>query len=236
MSGPPGAVTRRSAGLWTDCFGRLSLVLATIALAGALWIPAASAAPGTGAASWTSAWKSAPLLQESPPIENRIRVIVRDLLREIRRSVKLSSYFVTSSPSWWLRRAKRAIWPLAFALTALFLDAALLAEWKTDGLRVLVNYVPMMLFVYGRLFVASGTSVVVRLGVVGAFAYGIWRDDFIRDGRWSSIGIGRVDDLGLMFAAVRAFVSSCPEQLVEMYANQAIAIRNRLARVRTPTA
>jgi len=118
----------------------------------------------------------------------------------------------------------------------LFLDAALLAEWKTDGLRVLVNYVPLMLYVYGRLFMASGTSVIVRVGVVGAFAYGIWRDDFIRDGRWNSLGIGRVDDFGLMFAAVRAFVSSCPEQLVEMYANQAIAIRNRLARVRTPVA
>lgn len=183
---------------------------------------------------WSSPWAPLPLLQERPPIENRIRVIVRDLLRDIRRSLKLSSYFITSSPSWWVRRAKRAIWPLAFALAALFFDAALLAEWKRDGLRVLVNYVPMMIYVYGRLFVAAGTSIVVRLGVVGAFAYGIWRDDFIRDGRWNSIGIGRLDDAGLMFASVRAFVSSCPEQLVEMYATQAIAIRNRLARIRTP--
>jgi len=74
--------------------------LATVALAGGLWIPTASAAAGAGLASWTSEWKTVPLLQESPSIENRIRVIVRDLLREIRRSFKLASYFVTSSPSW----------------------------------------------------------------------------------------------------------------------------------------
>lgn len=197
----------------------------------------AAAEPSAGAASTRQPaipsaieWAATPFLQESPPIENRIRLMVRDLLREIRRAVKLSRYYITSGPAWWWDRAKHAVWPMAFALSALFFDAALLAEWKGDGLRVLLNYVPMMLYVYGRLFVSSGTSVVVRIGIVLAFAYGVWIDDFIHDGRWYSLNKGKIDDFVLITGAVRAFVVSCPEHLVELYAERAIALRGRLSR------
>lgn len=226
---------RRSAEV--DRIHRQHLVPVALALLWSLWGGAWGATPSAaqtghpGAAVIATADRYlAPLLQEGAPIEDRIRLMMRDLLREIRRSFKLSKYFISSSPTWWWQRAKRSVWPLIFAFTALFFDTALLAEWKTDGLRVIVNYVPMMLYVYARLFVSSGTSVVVRLGVVLAFVYGVWIDDLIRDGRWYMLGKGRIDDFVVIFGAVRAFVMSCPEQLVEMYAEQAIALRGRLAR------
>ncbi len=225
---PPGATRRRGIAF--------QLLLTATALCGSLWlapVPAKAVAVAGAPNAAVAAWQFPPLLQDSPPIENRIRLIVRDILREIRRAVKLSKYFITSSPTWWWIRAKRALWPLVFAIAALLLDSALLAAWKNDGMRVLVNYVPMMLYVYGRLFVSSGTSVVVRLAVVGAIAYGIWPDDFLRDGRWMSIGTGRIDDMILIFVSVRAFVASCPEQLVELYAGRAIALRNRLIQARS---
>lgn len=205
-------------------------VLAVLASFGARTAPAEALRPPPVAAAIRIDSVFGPLLQEGAPIEDRIRLVMRDLLRELRRAFKLSKYLVTSSPAWWWQRAKRAVWPLIFALTALFCDAALLAEWKNDGLRVLINYVPMMLYVYGRLFVSAGTSIIVRFGVVLSLAYGIWIDDFIRDGSWYSLGKGRVDDFVLIFGAVRAFVASCPEHLVEMYAERAIAIRGRLVR------
>lgn len=171
-----------------------------------------------------------PLLEESPPVERRLRVIARDAIRNVRKSLKYSVYLVTNSPVWWWRRVKRLFWPVVFAAGALFFDTGLLVAWKNDGVRVLVSYVPMMLYVYARLFVSVGASVVARIGVVAALVYGVWRHDLIVEGGWSSLGIGRLDDLLVITAAVRVFVATCPEELVELYAQRAISIRNRIVR------
>jgi uncharacterized membrane protein YkvA (DUF1232 family) len=163
-------------------------------------------------------------------LERQLRTNVRDLIRTVRQFVKRTVYLVTNSPTWWWRRVKRLFWPLAFAVGALLLDPALLAAWKNDGVRVLATYVPMMLYVYSRLFVSRGVSIVTRLGVLVAMVYGVWRHDLIVDRGWISIGIGRLDDLVVIALAVRAFVASCPEDLVQFYAKRAIAIRSRIRR------
>ncbi len=167
-------------------------------------------------------------LQEAPPIERRARKAVRNLYRNIRRSVKRSTYLIQSSPRWWGRRLKRMLWPVVFAITALFFDSALLDAWRRDGLRVLRTYVPMMLYVYGKLFFSSGASVLARLGVVAALVYGLWRGDLIRDGRWTTLSMGRLDDLVVIALAIRLFVQSCPDELVGHYAERAVEIRRRI--------
>ncbi len=180
-------------------------------------------------------WASVPLLEEAPPVEQRLRVIARDAIRAARRSLKFSVYLVTNSPTWWWRRAKRLFWPLVFAAGALFFDTGLLSAWKNDGARVLASYVPMMIYVYARLFISKGASVLARLGVVAALAYGVWRHDLIVEGGWSSIGLSRVDDVLVIVLAVRVFVATCPQELVEQYAARAIALRNRVFSRTLPT-
>ncbi len=168
------------------------------------------------------------LVQDSAPVERQLQQTVKDLYRSLRHSVKRSKYFVFNSPTWWWRRVQRMFWPLLFAVGALLLDSALLAEWKNNGLRVLTNYVPLMLYVYTRLFFSTGVSWITRAGVVAALVYGVWQHDLIADGRWRSLGRGKLDDLILIVLAVRAFAYSCPDTLVDEYAARAVALRNRV--------
>jgi uncharacterized membrane protein YkvA (DUF1232 family) len=169
-----------------------------------------------------------PLVEQSPPVERRLRVIARDAIRGVRRSLKYSVYLVTNSPTWWWRRAKRLFWPVIFATAALFFDTGLLSAWKNEGARVLASYVPMMLYVYAYLFFSRGASVLARLGVVAALVYGVWRRDLIVERGWMSLDPGRLDDLLVIVVAVRVFVATCPQELVEHYAQRAIAIRRRI--------
>ena len=199
------------------------LMLAPISRASVAAAPVVAAAPGKGVVAVALA-----AVQESPPIERRFRQTVRDIYRSLRRTLKRSSYFVQSSPRWWGRRLKRAFWPIIFAFGALFLDSGLLDAWRRDGLRVLRSYVPMMLYVYGKLFFSSGGGWIAKLGVLAALFYGLWRDDLLRDGRWIALSFNRLDDLIVIAVAVRGFVASCPDELVQRYAGQAIDIRNRI--------
>ncbi len=214
-------------------------VLLAAFLVGLVWdggpvaaeLPGGVVVPRYASADAGNAWGALPLLQaDGPPVERRLRAGVRDIIRDVRRFLKRAVYLVTNSPTWWFRRVKRLFWPAIFAASALFFDTALLAAWKNDGSRVLATYVPMMLYVYARLFVSKGASVITRVGVLVALLYGVWRRDLIPDGRWISIGIGRLDDLVVIALAVRAFVATCPEELVRFYAERAIAIRNRIGR------
>ncbi len=209
-------------------------VLAAACVAGCLLLGAdpaladAAALRGDVARGVSAVWAPSPLLQERPPVERRVRASVRGMIANVRWFFKRTMYLVTHSPNWWGRRARNLVWPVVFALAALFFDTSLLSAWKSDGFRVLTTYVPMMLYVYSSLFVSRGVPAVTRIGVLVALVYGVWRHDVMSDGRWSRLGVGRIDDLVVVALAVRAFVATCPEQLVARYAGRAIAIRNRI--------
>ncbi len=229
----PGAGRETGAVGWYFGLGRVLLAMALAVLASLVTAPQSAVAdtgPVSARIEFPAPWGPLPLLQESPPVERRLRASVRDIIRNVRRFVKRATYLVTNSPTWWWRRAKRLVWPVLFAFGALLFDPGLLSAWKNDGVRVLATYVPMMIYVYSRLFVSNGVSVITRLGVVVALVYGVWRHDVFSDGRWNSVGLGRFDDLVVIALAVRAFVASCPEELVQRYAERAIAIRNRIYR------
>ncbi len=202
----------------------LSLVVAALLFSGGL-SPAVAEGSGLG---HQAGLPSLIRVQDDVPVEKRFQVALKGLYKDVRRSFKRSRYFVFNSPTWWWRRAKRSVFPIVFALGALLFDASLLAAWKNDGMRVLTAYIPMMVYVYGRLFFSSRASVVARVAVVLAIVYGVWRHDLIRDGRWSSLGIHRLDDFLIIVAAVRFFVYSCSEELVQAYAGRAIELRNRV--------
>ena len=202
-------------------------VLALVGFPGPSW--------GSGPAIPGGLVAAIPLVQDRPPVERRLQLSVKNAYREVRRSLKRSRYFIFNSPTWWGRRIKRLAWPMLFAIGALLLDSALISAWKNDGLGVVTTYVPLMLYVYGRLFFSRGVRLIPRLAVVVALIYGIWRQDLIRDPRWSSLGRGRIDDLVVILAAVRLFVYACPDALVEKYAQRAIALHGRILRARLST-
>ena len=210
---------------------RLAVCALGLVLALAFLMPPDSA-QGLQEPTWAGGAGLTQLVQQENPVERRLQVGVRDAYRNMRRSLKKSWYIVFNSPTWWWRRVKRLVWPLTFAIGALLVDASLLAAWKSDGLRILTTYVPLMLYVYSRLFFSSRTSIVTRLAVVLSLVYGVWRRDFIADRSWYTLGIGRVDDFFLIVGAIRAFVLSCPQDLIRNFAERAVEIRSRVGRER----
>lgn len=143
----------------------------------------------------------------------------------VRRSWRTVRWMYTWATRWWADWVRRAASSIAVAVVAALADIGLLNAFRTEGLRALVTYVPLMLYVYGRLFFSRGVSLAPKLLLIGTLAYGAVHRDLLPDNRLS----GRLEDIVLIVIATRAFLYACPEELVNQFAASAVGWRRRVA-------
>jgi len=150
----------------------------------------------------------------------------KGLLRGIRRYWRTIGWMFGRATDWWGGWVKRGVFSLAVAIIAALADTGLLNAWRRNGWRTATTYVPMMLYVYGRLLFSNGVNIAPKLMLVAALIYGAVRKDLIPD---RSLYHGRIEDVILIVLATRAFIYACPEALVDGFAERAISLRRRVA-------
>lgn len=160
-------------------------------------------------------------------LDGQIGGLTRGLVIQLRRYWRITTVIWARATDWWAHWLRRAFLPIGIVLMALLADSGLLNAFRLDGLRALSTYVPLMLYVYGRLFFSGGVKLLPKLLVLGAIVYGAVRRDIVPD---RSLVPGRVEDIVLLILATRAFVYACPEALVEEYAERAVTLRLRFQR------
>jgi len=166
-----------------------------------------------------------PLLLDDESFDQQISGGTKGVLREVRRYGKTLLWMFNRAASWWGGWIRRGTFSLAIAIVAALADTGLVNAWRLTGWRMLTSYVPMMLYVYGRLLFSAGVNLGPKLILLAALVYGVVRDDFIRDGRFFH---GRIEDILLIGLATRAFIYACPEALVDQYAARAISLHRRV--------
>lgn len=169
---------------------------------------------------------AAMLLQNDTP-DREVSGFAKDVIRGVRRSWNTVNWMFSKAAGWWGLWFRRAAFSIGVAIVAALADVGLLNAFRLEGLRALVTYVPLMLYVYGRLLFSRGVSLVPKLLLLGTLVYGVVRRDLLPDTRLS----GRVEDIILIVIATRAFIYACPEELVNHYAQRAIGFRRRLAQL-----
>lgn len=203
------------------------LSAAAVVVAAAMLI-AANPAPTPAAPSAGSVVPGALMslaLDDDQPIERQVGGITKTILREIRRGFRTLSWMFWRSVDWWGRWAKRAAFSIGVVIVAALADTGLVNAWRTEGLRALVTYSTLMLYVYARLLFSRGVHLAPKLLLLGAVIYGVVRRDLIPD---RALVPGRVDDIALIVIATRTFVYACPEQLVTEFADRAVSLKRRV--------
>lgn len=205
---------------------RLCLMGALVAAVIGLTVPAADALP-MGTEDVLEFEAAAVMLVQGDSIDRQISGVVKDVIRSVRRSWKTVQWMFSKAAAWWGQWLRLGAFSLAVAVVASLADTGLLNAFRLEGLRALVTYVPLMLYVYGRLLFSRGVSVVPKVLLLGTLVYGAVRRDLLPDSRLS----GRIEDVILIVIATRAFIYACPEELVNHYAQRAIRFRQRLAQI-----
>lgn len=162
-------------------------------------------------------------------IEQRLSGWTRQTMRGTRQWLRRSYRLVANSLRIWSRWFRRASFPILIAVVFLLADPPLIAAWRRDGLQVLVQNVPLMLYVYLRLFFSPRVALLAKLLLLVAILYGVKRADLVHDRRPV---VGQLDDIVLIGLATRAFVRACPEEMVERLAAQAVGWRRRVRALR----
>jgi hypothetical protein len=204
--------------------------LAGFAIAGAAFLasvvlggpaPAAAAPP---AAQLAVAIPGAMMADLEQPMERQVSSFARRVFREIRWSFRMLRWMFWRGIDWWGRWFKRAAFSIGVAVVAALADGGLVNAWRAEGLRTLLTYSVLMLYVYGRLLFSAGVHLAPKLLLIGALVYGVFRRDLIPD---RSIIPGRIEDIVLIVVATRTFVYACPEALVNEYAERAVNLKRR---------
>lgn len=199
-----------------------ALVVAVIGLAA----PAVDALP-SGAEDMLEFEAAAVMLVQGDSIDGQVGGVVKDAIRGVRRSWNMVYWMFAKAGSWWGDWLRRGAFSIAVAIVAALADTGLINAFRLEGLRALIGYVPLMLYVYGRLLFSRGVNLVPKLLLLGTLVYGAVRGDLLPDTRMS----GRVEDIILIVIATRAFIYACPEELVNAYAERAIGFRRRIAQL-----
>lgn len=168
------------------------------------------------------------VLAWQPPaktFEERLGAWTREVLSDVRRTTRRVSWLLNRSFTVWWKWFKRSARFCLIAVAAALADGQLVAAWRREGMRVIVNYVPLMLYVYARLLLTLRVRWVGKTLLVLSILYGVWRSDLIFDGRSG----GMLDDIVLIVVATRFFLYTCPEELVLSYAEGAVSWRRRVA-------
>lgn len=170
---------------------------------------------------------AAALLAQGDTVDREVSGAVKDALRGLRRSWNTVRWMFGKAADWWGDWVRRGAFSIAVALVAALADPGLLNAFRLEGIRALVTYVPLMLYVYGRLLFSRGVSLAPKILLLGTLVYGAVRGDLVPDRRLS----GRIEDVILIVIATRAFIYACPEALVNQFAERAIGWRRRVARI-----
>jgi hypothetical protein len=196
------------------------LIVALVGLAA----PAADALP-SGIEDVLEFEAGAAMLVRADSVDGQISGAVKDVIRGVRRSWNTVQWMFSRAAFWWGDWLRRGAFSIAVAVIAALADRGLLNALRLDGLRALIGYVPLMLYVYGRLLFSRGVSLAPKVILLGTLVYGAVRGDLLPDTRLS----GRIEDIILIVIATRAFIYACPEELVDDYAQRAIGFRRRVA-------
>ncbi len=151
---------------------------------------------------------------------------LRGLTREIYHGLRRALWLIYYAVDVWGRWVVRGLCFIVVALLSGLLDRNLITAWRQDGVRVLRTYVPMMVYVYLRLFFDRRVRLVAKLLLVAGIAYGIQRYDIVPDG---DIVPGYLEDVLFIAVAMRVFLYCGPTAAIEQYAAQAVNFRRRLA-------
>jgi hypothetical protein len=203
------------------CFGGALLALLALILVLQLGAGPTGAAAAAGfQVNAVSSWQPPP-----KSFEERIGTWTREFLREVRRTGRRVNWLLNRSLSVWWKWFKRSSRFCLIALVAALADGQLVAAWRRGGMRVIIDYVPLMLYVYARLLLTPRVRLIGKVLLVLSIVYGVRRSDLILDRR----SIGLVDDFVLIVVATRFFLYTCPEELVSAYAQSAVRWRQRVS-------
>ena len=168
---------------------------------------------------------AAALLAQADPVDRPVGGIAKDVVRGLRRSWNTVTWMFGKAAKWWGDWLRRGAFSIAVAVVAALADTGLLNAFRLEGLRALLTYVPLMLYVYGRLLFSRGVSLAPKVLLLGTLVYGAVHSDLLPDKRIS----GRIEDVILIVIATRAFIYACPEALVNEFAQRAIGWRRRVS-------
>ncbi len=161
---------------------------------------------------------------QQQPFEQEVGSVTTQTIRELRRWLRRTYGMLTRSMVTWGKWLRRSAFYVGIAVLFLLADGGLLSAWRRDGLRILRDQVPLVLYVYARLLVAPRVAFLAKVLLLLAILYGVRRRDLIPDRGL----VGRLDDIVIIAIATRAFVYTCPEKLVNSYAESAINWRRRM--------
>jgi uncharacterized membrane protein YkvA (DUF1232 family) len=196
------------------------LVAGTVALASSLSLGS------TGSAGQGPRGNGEPALVSAvQPFDAPLRDLTRGIYRGLRRTIRQVGWVISHAADVWGRWVARVLLFTALALLVGLVDRNLLAAWRREGLRVLGNYIPLMLYVYVRLFFDRRVRLVAKLVLAAAIVYGVQRADVLPD---RSLMPGYVEDIVLLDVAMRFLIYCSPTAVVEAYAAQAVNLRRRL--------
>ena len=202
-------------------------LLAALCVVAVLWVVGgvrpALAAPAAG---MLPGLQMTAALDVDESFDQQIGGATKGLFRELRRYWRTLGWMVGKAVAWWGTWVKRGAFSLAVAIVAALADSGLVNVWRSEGVRALTTYVPLMLYVYARLLFSRGVSLAPKLLLLGAIVYGVVRDDFLPDRRLLR---GRIEDVILIVVAARAFVYACPQPLVDAFAARAVRWRQRVS-------
>lgn len=201
-------------------------LVAGLALALLVILPSTDAAADEGRRAVDLLPVAGLVLAQADGIDGQVGGLVKGLIRELRRAWRTIIWMYRYAAKWWGWWLRHAAFPLCVAVVATLADAGLLNAFRLHGLRALVTYVPLMLFVYLRLLFSGGVSLLPKLVLLGTLIYGAVRRDLVPD---RAVVPGRLEDILLIVVATRAFIYACPEALVAEYAQRAVSWRRRVA-------
>jgi hypothetical protein len=199
--------------------------MATVAVL-ALLVVRADATTGPGSDALQGMEMAGVILAQADSIDGQVGGVAKSVIRELRRSWNTVRWMFGRAANWWGGWIKLAAFSIGVAIVASLADAGLMNAFRMGGVRALVSYVPLMLFVYLRLLLSSGVSLAPKVLLLGTLVYGAIRRDLLPD---RSLIPGRLEDILLIVIATRAFIYACPEALVSQYAERAVSWRRRVA-------
>jgi uncharacterized membrane protein YkvA (DUF1232 family) len=144
----------------------------------------------------------------------------------LRRFARSTLITVRQALQAWTRYGRRVVRFALIALLFALADRNLIAAWRANGLGVLATYIPLMLYVYARLLFDRRVPAWTKAFLFGALAYGVLRRDLIPD---RNLIPGSVEDVLLIFVAVRLLLRWCTDEVVDSIAAEAVNWRRRLA-------
>jgi uncharacterized membrane protein YkvA (DUF1232 family) len=160
----------------------------------------------------------------SPPIEENLRVGSRQLVRSARWWVRQIFRRVRFALQVWKGWLFRGVILVLIAILAAAIDSELWSHWRLGGWRVIYGYMPSAAVVYLLVLFDRHADQLGRIILVGAIVYGVIPWDLIPD-RMGVVGL--LDDVIIVSAASRWFMSRNSAALVERHA---VAVREWLER------